>query len=444
LLRKDGSSLFENDDSGGSLDAAIEDYILPEDGLYLIQATGIGSDDAYTLSLEIGVAAPVTIDVPVTSTTQITSLWQFDGHTGQLVNISLAGSSPSFDPYLTLLSPTGAKLVEDDDSGEGYNSYDAQIADFLLPQDGLYSIVAGRPGSSAPYTLTLNTTEPLTIGVDSLAPLSQGRVWRFAGQAGQTVYIRTVGLQGEAAGFTLVLPNGEGMLEAENSLLADLSSSGVYLLIVRTASTALANAWLSIDDVGRSLQAVGGSEVISGVLHGFNATYWTVPGDRQHAVVITATGATTALRLDLYDPDNELLGTVDSEATEDSDLLLYGRPLTGTYTLAVGGTAEEASGVYTLTVGWQEVNPLQPPLTCFPTRAGPWYGPVAVGSLVILGRHRPMNGNTSWNEDMARYVGKFAHVQRLAAVDEAGCPVVEVDIDQGRFYWRIRDLILVR
>jgi hypothetical protein len=70
------------------------------------------------------------------------------------------------------------------------------------------------------------------------------------------------------------------------------------------------------------------------------------------------------------------------------------------------------------------------------------YGPVAVGTVVILGRHRPVDGYDNWDPQMDQYVGMRATVIDLEAVDGSGCAVVSVDVDDGYWTWRIRDMRL--
>lgn len=88
--------------------------------------------------------------------------------------------------------------------------------------------------------------------------------------------------------------------------------------------------------------------------------------------------------------------------------------------------------------------PMPPPIPqgCGMTKETASYGPVSVGVVVILGRHRPVNGDEGWDAQMDAYVGRQATVTELVGVDPAGCPVVKVDVDGGAWYWRIRDLSL--
>lgn len=82
------------------------------------------------------------------------------------------------------------------------------------------------------------------------------------------------------------------------------------------------------------------------------------------------------------------------------------------------------------------------PQACGMTDATASYGPIVVGSEVILGRHRPVDGETNWTEGMERYVGRVARVMELVGVDEQGCALIRVDRDDGEWYWRLRDVQL--
>lgn len=82
--------------------------------------------------------------------------------------------------------------------------------------------------------------------------------------------------------------------------------------------------------------------------------------------------------------------------------------------------------------------------------AVPVYGPVAVGSSVVLGMHSPWTGgdgqggvvtmDTNWAADMAQFVGQRTVVTQLSGLDTAGCPGVRVQADNGQFFWRIRNV----
>lgn len=82
-----------------------------------------------------------------------------------------------------------------------------------------------------------------------------------------------------------------------------------------------------------------------------------------------------------------------------------------------------------------------------PTYCGmsyPDYGPLTVGTMVILGAHTPWNGETWWNDSMWPYVGRRARITELAGLDPNGCPYVRVDVDGAAWGWRIRNLSITR
>ncbi len=80
------------------------------------------------------------------------------------------------------------------------------------------------------------------------------------------------------------------------------------------------------------------------------------------------------------------------------------------------------------------------PEACGRTDASARYGSIGVGAVVVLGRHRPVDGDDNWSDTMGPYVGRTARVSELAGVDERGCAGVHVDVDEGEWFWRVRDL----
>ncbi|UJR82434.1 hypothetical protein [Sandaracinus amylolyticus] len=80
------------------------------------------------------------------------------------------------------------------------------------------------------------------------------------------------------------------------------------------------------------------------------------------------------------------------------------------------------------------------PQECGLTDATVQWGPIAVGASVTIGRHRPVNGDENWSAEMDPFVGRQARVQQLIGVDDQGCPVVHIDLDQGQWFWRVRDM----
>ena len=169
--------------------------------------------------------------------------------------------------------------------------------------------------------------------------------------------------------------------------------------------------------------------------------YWTFQGSAGDMVTIEMIGYDGMQPvLALKDPgDNYLLAAYGFIGD-------YTLPSTGTYTIVAMEDNFE-SGDYTLSLfcdteeeeQQEETDPSQIPQAC---NGSETYGPIQVGSAVILGRHRSVNGEDNWAIDMNAYVGSTTTVIGLIGVDGSGCPVVEVDIDGGQFAWRIRDLQL--
>ena len=80
------------------------------------------------------------------------------------------------------------------------------------------------------------------------------------------------------------------------------------------------------------------------------------------------------------------------------------------------------------------------PEQCGLTDADAQYGPLGVGSVITLQRHRVVRGDDNWDVQMDRFLGREAHVSRLSGVDAQGCPGIRVDVDGGQWFWRVRDV----
>jgi len=66
--------------------------------------------------------------------------------------------------------------------------------------------------------------------------------------------------------------------------------------------------------------------------------------------------------------------------------------------------------------------------------------PLRVGDLVVLGRHTIIQGDDNWSPDMAPFVGRQGRIRAFVGRDGAGCDIVRVDVDGGRFVWRLINL----
>ncbi len=150
--------LIRDDDSGGGQNALIRDYRLPAVGVYTIIATryeGADGDSSGACRLEIMLPDLVQEDLPPGA--QLVDLGQalqsqldnetparlyaFAAGAGDVMTITMDGSSGDLDAVLNLLDLEHVLLVSDDDSGPGRN---ARIGEFALPADGIYLVEATR------------------------------------------------------------------------------------------------------------------------------------------------------------------------------------------------------------------------------------------------------------------------------------------------------------
>ena len=158
LLSPTLTVLQEDDDSGPSNNALLQSFIIPETGTYYIQATRFSRErgdtaGSYTIRLdgvsgEAPVVAPGTLTILYNSTVRgtiddghVAIAYAFLGNAGDVITLALNKTSGSLDPALLLFSTQSVELANDDDSGPEKN---ARIVDFVLPEDGIYYVIATR------------------------------------------------------------------------------------------------------------------------------------------------------------------------------------------------------------------------------------------------------------------------------------------------------------
>jgi len=127
----------------------------------------------------------------------------------------------------------------------------------------------------------------------------------------------------------------------------------------------------------------------------------------------------------------------------------FGAGTTGVYTLSVSAAAVVVPSVGSILGGLAGMGTFPG----VPTHCGmtvPDYGPLHVGSSVVLGSHTGWSGPDGhggyitedrwWNDEMWAHVGQRTTVTELAGVDPVGCPYIRTAIDGGSWGWRIRNL----
>ncbi len=215
LLGPNGEDIATDDDGGEGFNSYLE-FTAPTTGNYYLEARGFGDDatGAYTIGARSG-------DIPADASTDASLSADGDYRDGNLspagdkdwYKIALAagqglrvslnsaeGGDALGDPLLVLHGPDGAEILQDDDGGEGLNSwfeyqaatagtYFIEVRGFTDDSSGRYSlsITPGEVGASADSaeTLTANTDgRSSTIGANDdvdwfSIDLVEGRPYRF-------------------------------------------------------------------------------------------------------------------------------------------------------------------------------------------------------------------------------------------------------------------------
>lgn len=176
LVNSQAQVIADNDDSPGSLDAAINGFVIREPGIYAIIASRFGqaagrSKGSFVLTLgsgaesglgrNIDLALPLLPGIPaqgeITDSRDV-QFYQFEGRKDDVITIRMSRPSGELDSFLALLDPSRREIVSDDDGGGGQN---ALINQYVLPVDGTYTVVATRferaQGTTVgPYRLQLD------------------------------------------------------------------------------------------------------------------------------------------------------------------------------------------------------------------------------------------------------------------------------------------------
>jgi hypothetical protein len=141
-------------------------FTINADGTTSARLGGYASNEATSVQWQNETPTPLLANQPIIgqiSDTNVFDVYSFEARAGQQVIIVSASTSPTLDTKLFLISPTGVQVAENDDSGTTSptdRGTDAVIASFVLPENGLYTIIATRyatifGGTIGGYQLTL-------------------------------------------------------------------------------------------------------------------------------------------------------------------------------------------------------------------------------------------------------------------------------------------------
>ncbi len=157
LNAPDGEQITLNDDDpqNDTLNAAIRNVTIPEDGDYVIIATRYGGDDnpstgRYALTIEQSVPIVATGQleygqrvIDTLDDTMFAIEYSFEASVGDVVNIQMNATTGNLDTLLLLLNEEGDEVTRNDDDSDstGFNSF---IRNFIMPSAGTYTIIATR------------------------------------------------------------------------------------------------------------------------------------------------------------------------------------------------------------------------------------------------------------------------------------------------------------
>ena len=173
---------------------------IPRSGPYLLIARSTVARGTFELNLQT-----VPVDSTKLETTPIAynnrykgsvddaealAYYSFNGKAGELVSLEMRSDEDSvLDPYLILMDSTLTELASNDNAGATRN---ARIAQFALPQDGAYFVLATRAGMEQGSTRGGYSLE-ITVGQIALTPGALSATLRWTGDADLNLFMRGPG-----------------------------------------------------------------------------------------------------------------------------------------------------------------------------------------------------------------------------------------------------------
>jgi hypothetical protein len=396
LLGPNGEMVASNDDFEG-LNSQIGPITLGDAGEYTIVVRSFGNfgAGAYTLTLNNAVggssqsqptSVPAVSETPITvggtlsgsRVADVDNLFTFEGAAGDVVTITM--TSEDFDSLIRLLDPSGEEIASDDDSAGNLN---ARLADFELPADGIYTIVASSFGgfSSGDFEVTLESAAPVppsTSGgkATAIAPgdtASGTRVaevdnsFTFEGAAGDVVTI-TMTSDDFDSFVRLLDPSGDEISSDDdsagnlNALLADfeLPADGTYTIVASSFSSTSAGAFeLTLEVAGAAQSADTGpsgstltyGDTVSGTRTSGEDDEFTFEGAAGDVVTITMTSEDFDAFVSLLDPDGlNLVSDDDSAGNLNAEISEFELSADGVYTIVASSFLGSAEGDFELTL----------------------------------------------------------------------------------------------
>lgn len=167
--------IAENDDMPGSKDSQIDNLVIENEGNYLIIASRYDGTGDFFLSLQradrsgVGISPQVAIPLepgrPVDN--EITNerfqvYYSFQARRDDIITLRMSRINGNIDSYLSLSNAGLQELISNDDIVEG--NQNAQIAEYRIPADGTYYVLATRFEGAAGTSTGRYRLELLSIG----------------------------------------------------------------------------------------------------------------------------------------------------------------------------------------------------------------------------------------------------------------------------------------
>jgi hypothetical protein len=167
---------------------------------------------------------------------QASEEYVFEGEQGEIVSARMVStnSRDDLDSYLILINQVGREIAANDDINTAGGIYDSQISGFVLPEDGVYIIIATRfqqetGTSTGEYELTLDT---IVLGEGEEILFEEGEItnrrsseeYEFDGNAGDLVTVTMIDTsRDDALDPQLILLDPDGNELARNDDASDTS-----------------------------------------------------------------------------------------------------------------------------------------------------------------------------------------------------------------------------
>lgn len=389
-------------------------YILPSTGVYTIEVTSfeLGETGNYLLKLDLGATRTVeeiswgdSLDRDLSMADGLSRLqsgaladdYNFTGGVGDIAVIDL--SSGEFDTYLYLYDPSGELVADNDDYGDGSNSFIV----YVLPEAGTYTVEVSSyaENETGQYRITLtNATDlfpersstEIVSGSDLDGSLGEGdgssreRVghfaddYTFAGAAGDQVLLDLTSAEFDTY---LYLYGPDGELSAENDDYGSVSHSVIELTLPASGTYTVEVTSYESQETGgyrisfrsgtgirpeRSVTEITSGDMLAGSLgpgdgpsrtsNVYFADDWTFTAAAGTAVVIGLESDQFDAFLFLFGPDGELVAYNDDFGNSTNSFVSYQLPADGDYTIEVTSYSEGESGEYRITFqAGESVNP---------------------------------------------------------------------------------------